>query len=125
MLEGGYSDSRAIDLMSRIEFRERQDLQRHFPARRLAQVTITANGRTFSSGMISARGELDEPLTDAEIHDKFLRYSSPYLTASQARDLLSDLERLEELPDLSAVISRLTGPQSASSERSRPVHEAG
>jgi 2-methylcitrate dehydratase PrpD len=36
VLEGGYSDSRVISLMSVIDFRHRQDFQAEFPARRLA-----------------------------------------------------------------------------------------
>src|SRR5262249_34954264 len=50
VLEGGYSDSRAVDLLTRIEFRQRPDLQAEFPARRLAEVKLDAVGARYTSG---------------------------------------------------------------------------
>jgi hypothetical protein len=67
-------------------------------------VTITARGQTFCSGVVSAAGESGDPLTDAEVYDKFRRYASPYLAAHEADDLLEQLERLEELADVSVIV---------------------
>lgn len=107
VLEGRFSDSRATDLMPRIEFKHRADFQAEFPARRLAEVKITANGKIWSSGVVAAPGDPSDPLSDAEIHNKFRRYARPCLTEFEADHLLADLDRLEELPDLAAIIGVL------------------
>ena len=99
VLEERYRDARAAVLCQRTEFVQRSDYQEEFPGRRLAEVKITGGGRTYSSGTVAAHGDPSDPLSSAEIEDKFRRYVRPYLRASEADDILARVSRLETLTD--------------------------
>ena len=122
VLEGGYSDPRAIALLSRIQFRVRHDLQAEFPTRRLAAVKIEAAGAQYTSGVVSAHGDPADPLSDAEIEAKFRHYTRPFLRDGEADRLLGELGRLETLPNLDTFIAvcRRTAP----SEIAHPARAA-
>jgi len=114
VLEGRYRDPRAAALCRRTDFVLRPDYQREFPARRLAEVKITAGGRTYSSGTVAAHGDPSAPLSDVEIEEKFHRYVQPYLRAAEAEEILRGASRLESLSDreVRTVIACLAGARS-------------
>jgi 2-methylcitrate dehydratase PrpD len=59
--------------------------------KRWAEVTLrTADGRAFTSAPRSPRGDRDQPLSDAEISEKFHRFADPVLGRARAEEL-SDL----------------------------------
>jgi 2-methylcitrate dehydratase PrpD len=122
VLEGGYSDPRAIGLLSRVQFHIRPDLQAEFPARRLAEVTIEAHGAQYTSGVVAAHGDQADPVSDAEMEAKFRRYTRPYLRDGEADHLLEELARLETLPNLDAFIAVCR--RSAPSEIAHPARAA-
>jgi 2-methylcitrate dehydratase PrpD len=107
VLEEFYLDPRASALCQRTEFLERPDYQAVFPQSRLAELKITAAGRTYSSGTVSA--DPSDPWSDTEFEDKFRRYVRPYLTEAEAEDLLAQVARLETLSpqDIQAIVTRL------------------
>src|SRR5258706_4806397 len=101
VLEDYLGDERVLNLLSRIQVGFRGEFQREFPARRLVEVHIRAGGRIFASGVIAARGDPSEPLSDAEMQAKFRRYTAPH-------DHLFDLATgLDTLPDLMPIIDVL------------------
>jgi len=56
--------------------------------KRWAEVTLRTNdGRAFTSAPRSPRGDTDQPLSDAEISDKFHRFSDPVLGRTRANEL--------------------------------------
>jgi 2-methylcitrate dehydratase PrpD len=109
VLEDFYRDPRAAALSRRTEFVHRPDYQAEFPGRRLAEVKITAGGRTYSSGTVTPHGDPSDPLSSAEIEDKFRRYVRPYLRTTEADDLLEWVSRLETLTgqDMQRIIAML------------------
>jgi len=104
VLEGGYSDPRVLRLLARVEFRHRPDFQAEFPQRRFAEVKVTAAGKTYASGAISAHGDPTDPMSGAELETKFRSYARPRLSVPEQDRILKDLNRIENLPNLAGVI---------------------
>ena len=85
----------------------RQALEQHAWSR----VTVRLrDGRTLASPPRGASGHPDQPLTDAQLRDKFLGCAAPVLGADEAEALADQIAHLEEVPDVRALTSRLVGP---------------
>ena len=82
ILEDYLADERVLTLMPQIRFVFREEFQREFPARRLAEVHIRAGGKSFASGVVAAHGDPSDPLSDAEMQAKFRRYAAPHVTVT-------------------------------------------
>ncbi|MCX7962071.1 MAG: MmgE/PrpD family protein [Burkholderiales bacterium] len=95
------ADPRTRDLMRRIEIAVDPELDRAFPARRAARVAIeTADGRRAEHLQPTRVGDPEQPLSDAQLEDKFLELVAPVLGEDEARARLARLWRLEEAPAL-------------------------
>ena len=99
-------------LAQRIECVAREEFQRQFPARRVAEVFITSGGASFRSGAVSVHGDPDEPMPEREIEDKFLRYSSHSLSPAEAGECIDRIRSLEREPNLKWLIGLLRRPAS-------------
>jgi len=64
----------------------------------------TTDGRTFSKRVDFARGRSENPLSQAELQAKFVRLATPAVGEARARELISVVERLEELTDIRQLI---------------------
>jgi len=107
VLEGSWPDPRVVHLMSKIEFRHREDFQAEFPAQRLAEVKVSARGQTYSSGVVAAHGDASDPLSDSELYTKFSRYAAPHLSKEKTYKLYEALRRLDQLQDIELVLQAL------------------
>lgn len=77
-----------------------------FPGARSAIVTIElADGRTLRHHQTTRHGDPDDPLTDAELTDKFHELTTPAIGRTAAETLLAQLWQIDSLPD-----TRLTPP---------------
>ena len=65
------------------------------------------DGRTLASPPRGASGHPDQPLTDAQLGDKFLGCAVPVLGAREAEGVAEQLAHLEDVPDIRALTSRL------------------
>ncbi|HYG45457.1 MAG TPA: MmgE/PrpD family protein, partial [Bordetella sp.] len=75
-------------LMGRVTVAVDPDIDRAFPGQRSARVEITmADGRCFEHVQPNRKGDPEEPLTDLELHDKFMELSSPAIGTNNARAL--------------------------------------
>lgn len=84
-------------LMQRIEIAVDPGLDRAFPAQRAARVAIeTADGRRAEHLQPTRVGDPEQPLSDAQLEDKFLELVSPVLGGEGAAALLARLWRLDE-----------------------------
>ena len=71
-----------------------------FPGARSAIVTIElADGRTLRHHQTTRHGDPDDPLTDAELTDKFHELATPAIGRAAAETLLAQLWRIDQLPD--------------------------
>jgi len=73
---------------------------------RPAIVTVkTTDGRTFKKKGLISRGSAGWPLTEEEVHSKFMDCASRSMSFECSRKLMSALIRLENEPDIRAVMS--------------------
>ena len=71
-----------------------------FPGARSAIVTIDlADGRTLRHHQTTRHGDPDDPLTDAELTDKFYELTTPAIGRPAAETLLAQLWQIDQLPD--------------------------
>lgn len=98
------------ELARRIECVAREEFQRQFPARRIAEVFITSGGASFRSGPVSVHGDPDEPMSEREMEEKFLRYSSHCLSPAEAGECIDRIRNLEREPNLTWLVDLLCRP---------------
>lgn len=78
-------DSRVVRLLDAIVLVEDPDFSRRFPAERWARLHITlADGRTLVSEPARARGNPENPLSDAELIEKYRALATPVLGPARA-----------------------------------------
>jgi 2-methylcitrate dehydratase PrpD len=83
-------------LMKRIELTVDPELDAAFPGQRAARVTIeTRDGRSEQYLQPTRKGDPEQPLSDADLDDKFLELASPVVGAVQAKALLARLWHLD------------------------------
>lgn len=91
-------------LMARIRLAVDPELDARFPGQRAARVRFaTADGRQGDYLQPTRKGDPEQPLSDAELSDKFMELAAPVLGAARARTLLGHLWALdarEQLLDL-------------------------
>ncbi len=83
-------------LMARIRLSVDPELDGRFPGQRAARVRITtAGGREGDYLQPTRKGDPEQPLTDAELSDKFMELAAPVAGEARARGLLARLWALE------------------------------
>ncbi len=94
-------------LMARTQVVEQADLTAAYPAGipTILEVYDTA-GRSHPARMDFPPGHSRNPLSDAQLHEKFTRLATPILGAGTAR-ALDALRALDECPDVGELTSRL------------------
>ena len=106
--EGPVRDAATRDLMDRITMvvdpALPHDLEQHAWTRVSMQLT---DGTTLESKPRGASGHPATPLSDAELHAKFLGCAAPVLGDDMAEGVAAQLRRLEDVPDVRALTSRL------------------
>ncbi len=102
------TDPRVLDLLPRISFESRADLEPDFSADAVpAEVTVYARGTSFSHKVLVPSGDPRNPMTTAERREKFLGCTHSILPDDEGNSLFDVMERLEQLPNLDAVIKPL------------------
>ena len=56
-----------------------------------------------------ARGHPDDPLSEVALREKFLGCAAPVLSGDEAEGVADQIARLDEVPDVRALTSRLRG----------------
>ena len=103
-------------LMSRTRLSVDAAADSAYPRQRAATVTLrTRDGRTLSAHAPTRKGDPDNPLSDAELSDKFMELVGPITGTPAARELLAVLWNLDAVTDL----ARFPLPTAASRD-SRP-----
>lgn len=101
-----FTDERLRDplvrkLMAKIEQRVDPQADAAYPTQRAAKVTIRFRDREPVSFLAPTRkGDPDNPLSDAELSDKFLELTAPIIGSAPARRLLPVLWDVSALTDL-------------------------
>ena len=91
-------------LMTRTQLSVDPQADAVYPGQRAATVTIrTTNGRPLSFHAPTRKGDPDNPLSDAELSDKFMELVAPITGTTTAHDLLAVLWDINSLSDLAAL----------------------
>jgi 2-methylcitrate dehydratase PrpD len=114
LLEDHLTDERVLQLAERINLVEAADLTARFPKKFLARATITTrDGRTFRGADTTFRGELDFPLTEADLRAKYRWLAEGLLPQERAATLEKLIFELPELDTIQPILDLLTPPPDA------------
>jgi len=106
--ERALSDARVKRLLEVMTLVEDAEFCRRFPAQRWARVQIhLSDGRVLRSGPTQARGDPENPLTDAELRDKYFALAAPVLGRSRADRIEALVSALPEEGSLAALLDEL------------------
>lgn len=99
-------DPRVLELMKKIDVQANNELTALVPNFRPSRVTIRfKTGDTDRVEVLLPRGEPDNPVDDDEVSNKFLSLASGCLDSGSAHDLLDVLWGIEDVQDVSALMS--------------------
>jgi 2-methylcitrate dehydratase len=97
-----------LDLTSKVNVRVSEAANRRVPEAMLCKVeAVTHSGQRYASEVAYHKGHYKNPLTDAELEEKFRSLAHKVLSPSQADALLDRLWHLEDVTDMGEVL-RLT-----------------
>lgn len=103
-----FEDKRVVELISRITVKHDHNLDIEYPAKRGTEVELTTrDGRTFRHKLDIARGEPETPFTKGELEDKFKHLTSDLIAESTRQRIISLIDSLERMEDLSGLIACL------------------
>ena len=101
-------DPRLLDLTSRVKVERSEEADRRVPEAMLCYLDIvTKSGQTYSAEVPYHKGHYKNPMTDAEVEEKFRSLAKDLLTPAQTDALLEKLWHLENVTDIGEVL-RLT-----------------
>ena len=112
-----YADERLTDsatkrLMDKTRVSSSEAMTRAFPARAQTRITIrTAGGAEHSHLQDYPKGHTENPLSDAELEEKFVRLFSAWGDAARAQRTLELLWSVDRLTDCVAVVNALCREQ--------------
>jgi 2-methylcitrate dehydratase PrpD len=111
MLGASLTDPETRRLAHAVELAEAPDLTAAFPGRFLARVRLTlADGRVLISPDTTFRGELDDPLTDAEVTAKYRWLAGTLLCETRASELEAAAWGIADVPTIEPLLALLVAP---------------
>jgi 2-methylcitrate dehydratase len=99
------NDPRVRELLSKTTLQEDPELTRGYPEGIPNRISVrTTDGRTLSEEVSFPSGHARNPMTDAEVEEKFLANVEDSWTQEQARRVIDIVWRLEEQRDLEGLM---------------------
>jgi 2-methylcitrate dehydratase PrpD len=106
--DGPVRDAATRDLMERVTMVVDPTLPSDLEQHAWSRVSVRlSDGTALESKPRGASGHPSTPLSDAELHAKFLGCATPALGADVAEGVAAQITRLEDIPDVRALTSRL------------------
>jgi 2-methylcitrate dehydratase PrpD len=107
----GLRDPRTLEMARRIVTETDPELDAMFPARRVAIVELTlADGTVLASPPTEARGDPEDPLSDAELHAKAEAALVPRMGAARTAALRAEIDALPRAPGARRLVEMLLAP---------------
>jgi 2-methylcitrate dehydratase len=99
-----FTEAKLVDFVQRVKVERHTELSAKYPEAVGNIVTLRMrNGNTLTERVDYPRGHARNPLTDAELEDKFLSLANPLLNRDQVESLLHWLWHLDEKSNVSEV----------------------
>jgi 2-methylcitrate dehydratase len=108
-----FSDERMRDsatraLMQKISIAENKEFTRRFPAEMVTEIKLkTVSGDLHTEVAAYPRGHAKNPMTDAEIDDKFLNLTTGMLKPADQKALLQSLWEVDQARSIGQVLERI------------------
>lgn len=99
LTEANLQDVELLRLAQRVQVSVDPELDRLFPAKTASRVTVRTPRGSFTTAVEYPRGNPENPLSDAELAEKFLWLSADAMGA-KSKDLLEAVERLERMDNV-------------------------
>ena len=98
-------DEQLLELVGKVNVSVSEEANRRVPEAMLCDVeVVTTSGQRYSSQVAYHKGHYKNPLTDAEVEDKFRSLAAEHLPADRIDALLAHLWHIDEAPDLSELL---------------------
>jgi 2-methylcitrate dehydratase PrpD len=111
--DGPVADPDTRALMARVRMVVDPTLPDGLSEHAWSRVTVRLrDGRALASPPRGASGHPDQPLSDAQLRAKFLACAAPVLGADEADGVATQLDHLEDIPDIRALTARLVTARS-------------
>ena len=102
------ADPSIRSLMTKMTLTEGPGFTENYSRQYNCRIAIdTQSGDTLAAATAYPKGHRQNPLTDAEVSDKFRRLATPAITPQQCQQALDLLWNLENLPDLDPLFAAL------------------
>ena len=103
------NDPAILSLVHKIDYIANEALEMKSTSATPAIVTIKLkNGEVFKKRVDYAKGTINNPLKTDELKDKFRELTSPALSSEKIEKIIETLMNLEEVDDISRLLSLLT-----------------
>jgi 2-methylcitrate dehydratase len=107
--EGRLRDPRIAELMKRMTLREKPEFTQLHPVKWPCAIEVTAkNGQTFRASVEYFKGHAKNPLSDAEVEQKFRELAGACLDAAQADRIIDTVWKLDALSDIAQLIDLMS-----------------
>jgi 2-methylcitrate dehydratase PrpD len=95
-------------LMAKVKVSGSTELDRHFPKYWAGRVTVRlSDGQSHSEEIIAPKGESENPLSAADVEEKFLDLAAPVLGEARARAAISAVHSLPASESLAPLLATL------------------
>ena len=106
---GRIAEPKLRSLFPKIEVVADPEFERQFPAKKCSAVAITTHdGRTVEKQVDFPRGNPNNPMTDADIEEKFRALTSEVMDKSAQDRVIEVVNTLDRAPDLSRFLQAMT-----------------
>jgi 2-methylcitrate dehydratase PrpD len=107
-----YQDPIVCQVLERTDVIADAELNLLYPEKFPARVVIEMeSGQTHEATVMYPKGDPQNPLTDAQLEDKFRDNASALLTATEAEAMVSDITKLSDVADVSQLLNSLENRQ--------------
>jgi 2-methylcitrate dehydratase PrpD len=98
------------DLMGKVKVVASSALDHHFPRYWPGAVTVRSGDKAYSEAVMIPKGESGNPMSPAEVRDKFVSLAVPVIGAANAKAVVQEVEALDQLGSLDSLLSLLKPP---------------
>jgi 2-methylcitrate dehydratase len=107
--EKKFRDPKILEFLKKITVVEDRTLSLRYPEAVANRVTVRlSSGRVVSKQIDYHKGHPKNPMSDAEVEEKFQRLTRKYLDKNHARRILDSVWNLEKAKDVAKLVSSMT-----------------